>query len=311
VRRNRRKISKTRLQKIKRRIGIWFFSAFLIAVVLTRLTGSSVHQLSAYHPTPVTLVPPEILDNKIALQASLSAVPVDTPIPTPQPRPAGFCINVPVLYYHHIQPVSDILSKKQQSVSINSDVFDAQMSYLSSRGYNAITVKQLVDALYSHSQLPAKSVAITLDDGYRDSYTYAFPILKKYGLVASYMIPTGLLEGPDYLTWNQITELKNSGSIYLVDHTWSHFAVGTTHVVDKINFEITSARSQLQDKTGQTIDIFAYPYGSFNDTSISLLKQNGFRAAFSTLGGSLQCETQMYTLHRIHVGSAPLSAYGL
>lgn len=130
------------------------------------------------------------------LVPSPTNTPTPTILPTPTPVPlVGYCLNVPVLFYHHVQPQSMAIEKKQTSMSVDNGVFNNQMEYLKSRGYNTITVKQLVDALITHASLGPKSIAITLDDGYKDVYDYAYPIFKKYNLTANLMIATGLLEG--------------------------------------------------------------------------------------------------------------------
>lgn len=240
-----------------------------------------------------------------------SPTPTPTFIPTPTPVPlVGFCLNVPVLLYHHIQPQTQAVERGQTALSVDNGVFDQQMAYLVSSGYTTITAKTLVDALRNKNQVPSKSILVTLDDGYRDGFDYAYPIFQKYRITANLLIPTGLLGGSDYMSWDQLKEMKNSGLIYLIDHSWSHYSVNYGSA-DKIKYEINTARQQLQDNTGQTVDIFGYPYGGFNDLDISVLQQEGFAGAFSTIPGVWQCDSFIMALHRTRIGNAPLSYYGL
>lgn len=245
-----------------------------------------------------------------AISPTKALAPTSAPTIAPAPVLTGFCLNVPVLFYHHVQPESVGAEHKNTSLTVDNGTFDKQMQYLVSHGYTTITVKQLVDALKNHTTLPTKSIAITLDDGYRDNYTYAFPILQKYKLTANIMLATGLMEGPDYLTWGQVNEMKNSGLIYYSDHTWSHYSVnhGTN---EKIQYEIQTAKQQIESHTGQTTDIFTYPYGSLNANAIALLQQDGFTGAFSTIPGKVQCDSFIMSLHRTRIGNAPLSAFGI
>ncbi len=223
---------------------------------------------------------------------------------------SAYCLNVPVLFYHHTQPMAVAREHKNQALTVDNTVFDAQMQYIASHGYTTITAKQLVDALRTHTALPPKSIVITLDDGYRDNYTYAYPIFQKYHLIANIMLSTGLMEGSDYLTWGQIGEMKSSGLIYYTDHTWSHYGIASG-TKEKIQYEILTAKQQIQDHTGQAVDLFTYPYGAFNKNAISLLQQDGFVGAFSTLPGRIQCDSFIMTLHRTRVGNAPLYQYGI
>lgn len=234
--------------------------------------------------------------------------PTSTPTPTPIPL-VGYCLNVPVLLYHHIQPQQQAIEKKETSLSVDNGMFDQQVGYLVSSGYNLITAKELVDALINKSGLPPKSILITLDDGYLDSYQYAFAVIQKYHIKANLMISTGLLGGPNYMSWDNLRDMYNSGLIYITDHTWSHYAINNGSE-EKIKYEIETAKTQLENNLGQQVNIFTYPYGSFNNTSVNILKQDGFVGAFSTIPGHWQCDSFIMTLHRNRIGNSPMSYYG-
>ena len=252
-------------------------------------------------------------DQKIAPASSFGNIPLSpypTPTPTPTPIPlVGYCLNVPVLMYHHIQPEAQAESLGQKALTVDNGTFDLQMQYLTSHGYSTISAETLVNALISRSGLPSKSVVITIDDGYSDIYSYAYPIFQKYHMTANLMIPTGLLGGADYLTWGQLEEMARSGLVYVTDHTWSHYAI-TRGPMDKIKFEIETAKNQLQDHAGQNINLFTYPYGAFDVNAISVLRQDGFIGAFSEIPGTWQCDSFVMTLHRTRIGNASMSYYG-
>lgn len=239
------------------------------------------------------------------------STPTPTSIPTPTPFPlVGYCLRVPVLMYHHVQPQSQAVDKGQTATSVDNGIFDQQIQYLTSQGYTLLTAKELVDALQNKSQTPSKSVVVTLDDGYLDNYQYAYPIFKKYNVKGNFMIATGLVGGADYMSWENIKEMAGSGLAYFTDHTWSHYGVGYGSA-DKVKYEIITAKQQLQENTGRVVNVFTYPYGSFNDLSISILKQEGFAGAFSTIFGDVQCDSFIMALHRRRIGNSPLSTYGL
>lgn len=221
-----------------------------------------------------------------------------------------YCLTVPVLLYHHIQPQAKAAEKKQIDLSVDNNIFEEQMKYLNSSGYTSLTTEQLVDALIHKTALPQKSIIVTLDDGYKDAYEYAFPVFQKYNITANLMIPPGLLGGSDYLNWEELLEMVHSGKIFITNHTWSHFAVGYG-TPETIKPEVERAKTELEQKTGQHVDIFTYPYGSFSNLAISILQKEGYKGAFSTIHGFAQCRSFIMTLHRNHIGNAPLSAYGL
>lgn len=250
---------------------------------------------------------------KLIAVASPSATPIigtPTPTNTPTPTPySGYCLYVPVLFYHHIQPQADAVAKGQTSLSVDNGIFDQQMAYVAQSGYTTITAKQLVDALITKSPLPAKPLVITLDDGYKDNYTYAHPVIQKYGLTANLMLASGLVGGADYLTWDMVSDMKNSGRWYFTNHTWSHYSLGQGDDA-KITYEVQTAKQQIEAHTGQPTNVFTYPYGTFTPHSVELLKSLGVQGAYSTIGGSMQCDSILYQLRRTRIGNSSLSAYG-
>ncbi len=224
--------------------------------------------------------------------------------------PANICLRVPVLMYHHIQPMSVAQKKKQTSLTVDDKIFGQQMRWLMDRGYKSIAAQDLASALLNKTSLPTKAVVITLDDGYEDAFTYAYPIAQQLGLKLNLMIPTGLLNNPDYLTWDQLKSMVNNGVAFAHNHTWSHASLAKAPMA-KREFEIDTAFLQLKNNLNADTKIFAYPYGSKNLASEQYLQKKGYIAAFSTIPGSLECTNQIMQLPRLRIGNFPLSQYGI
>lgn len=235
--------------------------------------------------------------------------PTLTPTPTPEPTPVGFCINVPVLFYHHIQPLDQAQTEGHKGSTVAPDIFDTQMKYLNDQGFKTIKAEDLVNALRSHQAL-GKVAVVTIDDGYADAYQYAYPITRKYNIVLNIMAPTGLMENPGYMSWGNLKDMMNSGSVFVYNHTWSHFSLPAGND-SKLDSEVMVPKKQLEEHFGKTVDIMTYPYGSFDNRVISYLSGKGFIAAFTTLPGQLQCEVYIMALRRTRIGNASLSAYGI
>ena len=138
----------------------------------------------------------------------ISAYPKVTITITPTPAPlTGFCLHVPILTYHHIQPEAAAKELGQTSLTVDNGIFDQQMAYLAGNGYTPILANELINALLGHSQLPGKPVMVTMDDGYVDNATYALPVLQKYNIKANLMLASGLVGvNSDMLTWDQVNQ---------------------------------------------------------------------------------------------------------
>ena len=250
------------------------------------------------------------------MTAQISITPTATPTPVINQQALGYCLDVPVLMYHHVEPWSQAIALGQTSLAVDSNIFNEQMQYLSNHGYNTIFADDLVNALLNKTQLPPKTVVVTLDDGYKDVYEYAFPTAQKYNIKLNVMIPTGLMgvsSGTNtYFDWNELDSMVSSGLVRAYNHTWSHFPLASGNE-QKDQFEIMTAQTQLSQHLGSLPTILAYPYGSGANSPFvhALLQKDGIVAAFSTLPGVYQCTSYIYGLRRTRIGSAPFPAYGI
>ncbi len=234
-----------------------------------------------------------------------------TPSPTAKPYPpSGYhCIKLPILMYHHVEPLSQAKQEGHAPLTVDSSIFASQMQYLADRGYAPIQLKDLASFFDAGKALPAKAIILTFDDGYVDFHDFAVPVLASHNFVSDLFVPTGLVENPGYLSWSQIKE--DSGRGVSVDHhTWSHANVAQVND-EFFHRELDIATQQLNDHGYGPVKIFAYPYGTHNGRDISELAKRGFSIAVTTEAGQIQCKEDRLALHRTRVGNAPLKSYGL
>ena len=229
----------------------------------------------------------------------------------PKTAQAASCPNVPVLFYHHIQPPAEAKAKKQQSLSVDNAAFEKQLSYLNAHNYQTITLDQLDTILTSGNSSFSKPIVLTIDDGYSDVYDYAYPLAKKYNIKLNLFIPTGLLENKNYLSWQQLKDMKDSGNISVYNHTWSHQNFGNKTTLEKIDWELTTSEKQLEEHLGSVTKMFAYPYGTISKKAIDKVQSLGFKLAFTISRGVVNCKSTRLQLPRIRIGNAPLSSYGI
>lgn len=268
----------------------------------------------------IFLINPSFFETKEESRKEVSSLPADqpivptplpsptpTPVPLPDPKVYGPCKNVPVLLYHHIQPKEEAVAKNQIALTTYTDFFQDQLEHLKQKGYTTITPTELLNGLLS--SFPPNPIILTFDDAYEDFYKYAYPLLVKQGMKATVFVPTGLVNNPGYLTWQQIEEMKSSTLITFANHTWSHKNIGIGNKTT-IKFEIETAQQQLKDH-GIQADSFAYPYGFQSNYADKLLQDLGIKTAFTTVPGSYQCAKLPFEFRRSRIGNLPLFSYGL
>ena len=117
---------------------------------------------------------------------------------------------VPILMYHSINPHSDPCVAR---LIVSPQCFQRQMRFLKDNRYNVVTLKTLAELIKNKKKIPPRTLAITFDDGYKDNYTYAFPILKGYSLPATIFLILNEIGRPqnDRLSWGEIKTMRDSG----------------------------------------------------------------------------------------------------
>lgn len=202
--------------------------------------------------------------------------------------------GVPVLNYHQVNDVDN------NALTVPTEEFERQMSYLRNEGYHAITPDQLNDYLNNGSPLPEKPVLITFDDGYRDNYENAFPILKKYDMTATIFLVSDFMDRFDnYLTWAQVQEMSESG-IYMGVHTLSHFELTGLSDTD-LDQQLEGGKLAIEWKTLKFAEYIAYPCGSYNDKVLAHTRKSGYKGGFTVHYDLVHPGDNPYLLSRVPI----------
>ncbi len=204
--------------------------------------------------------------------------------------------GVPVLNYHQIN------DRDHNALTVSTSEFAAQMDYLDQAGYHTITPAELADALENGASLPDKPVVITFDDGYLDNYQNAYPILERYHQKATiFLISDYVGTYPNYLTWDQVNEMQESGLIDFESHTLSHVELTKTESTAETMHQLKDARKALEWHLKKPVTFIAYPCGSYNSEVQQLTKEAGYRGAFTVHYGLDSLGEPMYALDRVPI----------
>ena len=205
--------------------------------------------------------------------------------------------SVPILMYHQIA-----LKSEESSLYVMPAVFERQMKFLVDNKYNVMTLDDFINAKENNETLKRKSVVLTFDDGHSDSYTHVYPILKKYQLPATYFVIVNMIDQPGHLTTEQIKELAASGLITIASHSLSgEYLPGKERGM--LRREILASKDILEWLVKRKIEYFCYPIGGFTPEIQVLVKDSGYRAAFTTNRGLVQSRRNedIFALKRIKI----------
>lgn len=235
---------------------------------------------------------------------NISKQPVASEVPKGQPPaaakdkapavPLTVPRGVPVLMYHSIG------DERDNDAVISKERFVEQMEFLDRNHYNLLTLDELAGYISQGKPLPEKPVVLTFDDGYRDTFDVAMPILKQYGFPSTVFIPAG--EVGTNLTWEQLREMKAAG-MQVGSHSYFHRELAKLSPAEQAE-EIAKSKEVLDRNLHQDTRWFCYPYGSYDDVTLKLLREKGLTIAVTTNAGWAKKDDNPLVLNRVWIGNS-------
>lgn len=211
--------------------------------------------------------------------------------------PANSDPGATVLCYHIVE------SPQDPRMEVSRETFRQQMRYLAMTGYNVIPLRDLYDYVTGkRASLPKNAIVVTIDDGWRSTYTEVFPEMKRYGFPFTVFIyPQIIGQTSHALTWKQIKEMSKAG-VDIESHSYSHpFLTRRRHAqVDQRTYnawlerELIDSKRMLEHATGKPVLFLAYPFGDYDHYLVDNVGRAGY-------GAALTCEAG-----RVRRGSDPL-----
>lgn len=174
--------------------------------------------------------------------------------------------------------------------------FLAQMEYLYENRYHTLTLKEIMGYYYEGTELPDKSVLLTFDDCFQSIARYAYPVLRKYQFHAVSFVVTGWLHTerrpfePEKSVCLTPEELSEMGDVFeYANHTdlfHTRAGAGVSRMMEAGDRDFGEDLDRCnKSPVIQAKDVFAYPFGLYSDRNITMLKDKGFRLAFTSAGG--------------------------
>ena len=213
-----------------------------------------------------------------------------------------------ILRYHS---VSDF---RRHEVNVKINKFRKQMEFLAEK-CKAVSLKDAVELLKKRKQFPKNAIVVTFDDGYKDNYTNAYPILKDFSISAMIFLSVGFIgknkimdhdkgDNPAYnnlLSWFEVREMAQGG-IEFGSHTISHANLGGKGVDAKSEIEVS--KKIIEKELGFKIWAISYPFGllkNFNQQTKYLACQAGYACGCSAMNGVNDTNSDIFELRRIGI----------
>jgi peptidoglycan/xylan/chitin deacetylase (PgdA/CDA1 family) len=218
--------------------------------------------------------------------------------------------RIPILMYHSISDSEVDRRHPYYETRTSPRIFDQHMKLLQNNNYTVISPEAVVAQFDQKDFENQKCAVITFDDGFRDFYTNAFPILSKYGFTATMYLPTAYIQqqtqsfkGMDCLSWNEVRELHRAG-MQFGSHTVTHPVLKqVSH--SELETEVGRSKQTIEQELGVAVTSFAYPYAfpeedrEFTRRLRGALENAGYQNGVSTVIGSTHAPEEKFFMKRL------------
>jgi len=186
-----------------------------------------------------------------------------------------------VIMYHRFG------ESRYPSTNTTIEQFRAHLRELKDGNYVVKPVPEILAAIRSGTELPDKTVGITIDDAFSSVYKIGWPMLRRAGLPFTLFVATEPLDRKTsgYMSWDQLRELHKAG-VTIGSQTATHLHMPhATDQQNKVDLEASNARFKAE--LGFIPKIIAYPYGEYSLAVGKVTKAAGFDVGFGQHSGAI------------------------
>ena len=207
-------------------------------------------------------------------------------------------LEIPIFLYHHI--VKEESEIQYDYMQTTEKTFEKQIRGLENLGYHFISYQDLIDYNNGQKKLYKKSCVLTFDDGCKDIYTNAYPILQKYNIPFTMFVVTNAVGADGCASWEELKEMQDSGLALIASHSTNHTEFNKLSVAETLE-NVDSSYKALEENLGeQKTKIFTYPYGLYSQEQLEPLKAEGYVINLTDNKINKSKDLNLYGLHRCY-----------
>ena len=212
-----------------------------------------------------------------------------------------------IIMYHSVGSENIDIGGYEDKLNVPMQVFRDQMRFLSEHDYKVIPLENFVNKIKRGEKIPRKTIAITFDDGLRNNFLMAYPILKEYNFPATFFVISGFVGQKSYVTWDDLSAMSKD-VISIGSHTLFH-----KWLPDKkrpeIEKELVESRIMLENNTGRKVLTLSYPLGGFSEEVKEMAREAGYIGACATNPGREYRSDDPYALKRIRISASSKNVF--
>ena len=203
--------------------------------------------------------------------------------------------GLPVLMYHFFYD-KEKGETGQDDNWLEISQFEEQIKYLSDNDFYYPTWNEVEEYIDGKIKLPEKSVVITVDDGDPSFFELGVPIIQKYDAIATSFV---------VVYWYGDVINDKQKNISYQSHSYDMHKAGSNGkgVLLSWSYEKIKEDLELSSKLLDGANIFCYPFGQYIESNFKVLKDSGYKLAFTTQGGRVKVGSSKYELPRVRISS--------
>lgn len=187
-------------------------------------------------------------------------------------------MRIPILLYHKLFDNEF----NRERYAIRKEEFERQIQYLSENGFQSLSVENFCNAKDSINE-KKRAIIITFDDGNFSDYSISFPILNKYGFIATFFVTVGWVGNKNYVNWSHLKEMVSEG-MSVQSHGLTHCFLSA---LDKntLRKELIESKIRLEDKLNRPIEYISMPGGFYSKIVLNIVKESGYKGVCTSRPG--------------------------
>lgn len=200
---------------------------------------------------------------------------------------------------------------EQRELEVTPEWLEQKILEYKQKGYTFISIDDLSSLITKHSSLSTKRfICVTFDDGYRDNYTLAYPLLKRLGVPFTVYVTTGFIDNRLPMWWypeqrlglstDELKALDADPLCTIGAHTVSHPKLDTLSYEEQYK-EIADSKQELEQLLGHPIQHFSFPHGAHDEDTLAICRELEFQTVVQSWGGPIRKGAHYDSLPRIGI----------
>ena len=203
--------------------------------------------------------------------------------------------HLPILGYHRVGPF-----KGDHVPTVSPEAFERQLALLARCRYRVLGLEEAAERMQQTPSALRHAAVITFDDGYEETASVAWPLLKRFGFPATVFVTPAEVGRPGFATWEQIVAMARDG-MTIGSHTMHHRYLPLVSE-DRLPEELVDSKRVIEERIGRSVRLLSYPVGGFTPQVQAMARQAGYAAACTTNRAlSLRNGVDPFALRRIKV----------